>query len=230
MTSRGFPHFLSALSQAYRALLIVYPSAHRHAYGALMDQLFQDLCHDAYRQHGVPGLVWLCLQTLFDTGVSAVVEHLEKGCVAMGTVLETQGLVPALKDFVRHLTETTSCQIHLEADDLPPLSQAAGSTILGLIKEAAANAKAHAQAANLWITVRRQEDALGASMLEVNVQDDGRGFDLEQVAAKERARGRDPVSDMRSRVDAIQGDLSIESAAGKGTTVRITAPLAFNLA
>jgi two-component system sensor histidine kinase DegS len=128
---------------------------------------------------------------------------------------------------VGNLRETESYQIHLETDQLPRLSKKAGSTILGLIKEAAFNARKHAQAANLWIAVRRQQD-----ILEVSVRDDGRGFDFdaEAILAQNRARDQDPGNDIRSRVEVIQGDLSIDSAVGKGTTLHATVPLSNNLA
>jgi signal transduction histidine kinase len=143
----------------------------------------------------------------------------------MGNVLQSEGLVPALEDFSSRVAQTAGFEIHLETDPVPRLSEQAGSTILGVVKEAVANAKAHAEADNVWITVHRQED-----MLEVSVRDDGRGFDLEAVKARYREQGLDPAGDMRARVEAIQGELAIHSAAGQGTTIRVTAPLSVNLA
>ncbi len=142
----------------------------------------------------------------------------------MGNVLETRGLVPAIEAFSSQLASTASFQVHLEADQVPRLRKQAGSAILGVIKEAVGNAKAHAQAANLWITVRCQKDAL-----EVSVRDDGQGFDFEAVKAKYKAQGVEPASNMSSRVEAIQGRFDMQSAVGEGTTVHVVAPLAPNL-
>ncbi len=50
----------------YRALLMAYPHAHRQAYGTLMQQLFNDLCRDAYQQNGLWSLIRFWVWTLFD--------------------------------------------------------------------------------------------------------------------------------------------------------------------
>ena len=55
----------------YRALLILYPPAHRREYGAPMVQLFRDLCRDACAQNGTRGLIRLWFRILVDTVVSA---------------------------------------------------------------------------------------------------------------------------------------------------------------
>ena len=60
----------------YHILLFVYPAEHRRAYGSLMAQLFRDLGRDAYREHGLTGLMRLWSRVLVDTAVSATVEHL----------------------------------------------------------------------------------------------------------------------------------------------------------
>jgi hypothetical protein len=60
----------------YHILLFVYPAEHRRAYGSLMAQLFRDLGRDAYRKHGLTGLMRLWSRVLVDTAVSATVEHL----------------------------------------------------------------------------------------------------------------------------------------------------------
>jgi signal transduction histidine kinase len=77
----------------------------------------------------------------------------------------------------------------------------------------------------VWITLRRDQDALN-----VSVQDDGRGFDLEAVQAELKSRGIDPDSGMHGRVKVLQGVLSVESAVGQGTTIRLVSPLIPNLA
>lgn len=50
----------------YRVLLNAYPSAHRRVYGPLMQQLFHDLCRDAYQQNGLWSLTRFWMWTLFD--------------------------------------------------------------------------------------------------------------------------------------------------------------------
>lgn len=59
-----YPIRLSVAS--YRVLLMAYPAAHRQAYGALMQQLFQDLCRDAYQQNGWRSLASFWMRMLLD--------------------------------------------------------------------------------------------------------------------------------------------------------------------
>jgi signal transduction histidine kinase len=185
-----------------------------------MAQLFHDLCQDAHRQGGVLGLTWLWLRTLFDLVTTAVREHLEAGGTAMKDMLKTQGLVPALASLANSLAGTEHLKVHLKIEgNVPRLHDAAESLVFGFVQEAVANALKYAQADNLWIAVRRQEDALN-----VRVRDDGLGFDVEAVAPAVAE------SDMGKRARSIQGELCVESAVGEGTSIQIAVPLAPNLA
>lgn len=211
---------LSAADKVYDALLILYPKAYRRTYRPLMAQLFRDLCRDAQRQDGTLGLAWLWLRTFFDLLATAVREHLEAGGTAMEDILRTQGLVPALATYANKLAGAKHFRIHLEVEGgVPRLHDEAESLVFGFVQEAVSNAKKHAQADNLWIAVRCQEDTLS-----VRVRDDGLGFDIKAVA---------PVvaeTDMGRRAQSIQAQLAIQSAVGEGTSIELTAPLTPNLA
>jgi hypothetical protein len=57
---------LSLSERVYRMLLIAYPAAYRREYGALMVQVFRDMCRDSYRQGGAAAVaLWWC-STLLD--------------------------------------------------------------------------------------------------------------------------------------------------------------------
>jgi signal transduction histidine kinase len=139
----------------------------------------------------------------------------------MNKNLETNQLGPALQTFAKRLAQSAPFQVHLDADLLPQLSDKTRATILSVIEEAAANAQAHAQADHLWLTLRCDPDAL-----HISVRDDGRGFDLEAVQREREAQGIDLASDLRARVAAVGGELTLQSVIGKGTTLRVVVPLA----
>jgi signal transduction histidine kinase len=63
--------------------------------------------------------------------------------------------------------------------------------------------------------VRIRAEVTGTS-LEIMVQDDGRGFDLNG-----RSRGNG-LGNMRRRAQAIGENVTIESQPGRGTTVRLS--------
>jgi signal transduction histidine kinase len=140
-------------------------------------------------------------------------------------ILETKGLIPALEAYSSRLTETERFAVHLEVDgEVPPLTKKAGSAIFAVVQEAIGNAKKHTQAKNIWLSVKCQGDALN-----VTVQDDGKGFDVSKVQANYESRGSLGMINMYERAEMIRGTFSIQSAVGKGTTVRLSAPLAPNL-
>ncbi|MFN2153369.1 MAG: hypothetical protein ACK2T5_17335, partial [Anaerolineales bacterium] len=74
MVSRHRP-VLWISAHMYALLLRVYPAAHRREYGAQMEQLFRDLCRDAYRERGIVGIVRLWGRVLRDTLGAAAVEY-----------------------------------------------------------------------------------------------------------------------------------------------------------
>jgi signal transduction histidine kinase len=98
---------------------------------------------------------------------------------------------------------------------LPPAVEHA---VLRVTQEAVANAARHA--GPLQVTVRLRADGQRA---ELEVADDGRGFD---VAARRGDAGGLGLRTMRDRVTELGGLLTIDSAAGAGTRVRACFPLA----
>ena len=63
----------------YDTLLMAYPTGFRHEYGPHMAQVFRDCILKSYRQAGLPGMLNLWIQILFDYVKSVVEEHLQKG-------------------------------------------------------------------------------------------------------------------------------------------------------
>ena len=120
--------------------------------------------------------------------------------------------------------ETARAGLQLELD-LQPLASAPGpavsTTAFRVIQEALTNIIRHARA-------RRVRIALGPvdGHLELSVGDDGAGFDVAD-ARKRAARGSSQgLLGMQERVELAGGDLHLDSAPGRGTTVEARLPLA----
>ena len=138
-------------------------------------------------------------------------------------VLETQGLVPALDQYVQKLRETDdAAEVHLDASRLSDrVSQDAQGVIFYIIEEAVGNARKHAQAPHIWIRLHE-----GADELIAEVRDDGVGFEVQAVQASYDKRGSLGMINMNERAQLVAGTLSIASAPGEGTRVVLTMPLA----
>jgi len=84
-----------------------------------------------------------------------------------------------------------------------------------VVQEALLNAQRHARARQITVRLDRLED-----VLEIAVQDDGRGFDPARVAQKQGDHFG--LSIMRARAARIAGVIKIDSLPGRGTRVILT--------
>jgi signal transduction histidine kinase/ligand-binding sensor domain-containing protein len=131
-----------------------------------------------------------------------------------------QSLVEYITHFANELFEddTTRCRLDLPHDlptkSLPPEMR---HNIFLVVKEALTNALKHAGAREVRLYVRAS-----ASALEIQVEDDGRGFDSEALKTRGRRHG---LGNMSHRAEAMGGTLAVQSAPGKGTTVRLAVKL-----
>jgi len=85
-------------------------------------------------------------------------------------------------------------------------------TLYRVAQEALANVVRHAEASRASVTLRRHQ-----GRLELTIEDDGRGFDAEDVFA-----GSMGLSIMRERAEAVGAVLRIDSRPGRGTRLVLT--------
>ena len=90
------------------------------------------------------------------------------------------------------------------------------ATLLRVAQEALTNARRHAEATEVVLTLTRLDD-----VISLDVTDDGIGFDPSEPRCD-----RFGLAGMRARTEALGGVLTIESDAGQGTTVNATVPVA----
>jgi signal transduction histidine kinase len=95
--------------------------------------------------------------------------------------------------------------------------------LLRVIRELLNNALKHAEADHVIVTVRGSD-----SVFEVIVGDDGRGFDPESILKSPGKFSGIGIISVREWVSGINGQLSIESRPGIGTSVTIKIPIEKN--
>jgi signal transduction histidine kinase len=128
-----------------------------------------------------------------------------------------QSLVEYIAHFANELFEGdhTRCRLDLPHDlpahSLPPEMR---HNIFLVVKEALTNALKHARAREVRVQAKAS-----ARTLEIVVQDDGQGFDAQ--ALPPMPGKRHGLGNMRRRAEDMGGTLAVESAPGKGTTVRL---------
>jgi signal transduction histidine kinase len=137
-------------------------------------------------------------------------------------ILETQGLVPALQQYVERQQEFDDLNYSLRVDRFTGrLTPTAERAVFSIVQEAVGNIRKHAQAKNVWISVDEEEGEL-----RVMVHDDGVGFDVDQLNAEYDQRGSLGMLNMHERAETMGGTLSLQSVLGSGSTVALVAPLA----
>jgi signal transduction histidine kinase len=93
-----------------------------------------------------------------------------------------------------------------------------------LIQEAVSNARKHSEASEIVITAKKVT-AHGRVGLRLSVEDNGRGFDVEEDLKKREDGSGLGLGSMRQRIEAVGGEMRITSPPGKGTIVRFWCPL-----
>ncbi len=139
-------------------------------------------------------------------------------------ILETQGLLPALEAYVQQLRDSEPFDVHLEvAKPFPEVNSSVASIVFAIIQEAVNNAKKHADPEDVWLHLARDGD-----WLEVQVKDNGTGFDFEAVKQDYDLRGSIGLLLMRERAELVDGHVEIQSTIAPpdaGTRVILRVPL-----
>lgn len=131
------------------------------------------------------------------------------------SMLEDLGLLPAIRSQADRYTTETGIQVQLEqgqwTDDLPVEVALA---VYRIIQEALTNVARHAKASRISICLDNRDN-----MIDLAVTDDGVGFIPDLAKHNFGLRG------MSERASILSGSLKIDSAPGRGTTIRASIPI-----
>ncbi len=135
------------------------------------------------------------------------------------TSLESVGLFPSLERYGTAWQETAgiTCSVAVEGEpgDLPAESKVG---IYRIVQEALTNIRRHAGATRVDVRARVAGDTL-----IITIEDNGRGFSLDDVKA---ASGHLGLMSMSERARTLGGRLDIQSAPGRGTRLVLEVPVA----
>jgi two-component system NarL family sensor kinase len=131
----------------------------------------------------------------------------------MPEVLMKVGLVEALKDFCNNISSGKLLKISLQTFGMEKrLSTSTEIMLFRIIQELINNIIKHAYAIESIIQFNRE-----GNRLSITIEDNGRGFDTKE--AEEKATMG--INTVKSRVDYLNGKLTIDSRKDIGTTVMI---------
>lgn len=156
-------------------------------------------------------------------GLFQNVQEIRRAILALRPIwLEREGLMPALRKFVQDFEEQTRLQVELSLLGRPKqLSSELESALFRLVQESLNNVGKHANAKRVGISL----DFRPIGTVDVVIEDDGRGFDPAAVAAGARTSGGLGLLQMKERLEAVGGNLTIATRLGEGVRVEAVLPL-----
>ena len=140
------------------------------------------------------------------------------------------GFADMLEDFLRKLQDRHKIPVTSRIDNIPvmadattnPMEYAEEQTLLislyRVIRECCLNAMEHSECKSLFVEVKNDKNCI-----EIEIEDDGIGFDVEEVLTT--MPNHYGLKIMKERIELLGGNIVIRSVKEEGTTVKITVPL-----
>ncbi len=136
------------------------------------------------------------------------------------TLLDDLGLVPALRWYAKNHLEPAGVEVQLEVTGAGRrLSPQVETALFRISQEAMNNVVRHAGAHHAYVSLQ-----VDAELAVLTVEDDGRGFNTQEIlfaTDKERRLG---LFGIEERVSLLGGTFEINSEPGKGTRLRVEVP------
>jgi signal transduction histidine kinase/streptogramin lyase len=127
--------------------------------------------------------------------------------------LERLGLTNTIEHMVVHVRSSAEVEFITELDNIDGLlSKDSEINIYRVVQECVNNVLKHSEATTAWLSVKRNSNGL-----RIVCRDNGRGFD--PASARQSGIG---LTGMAERVRMLGGKYTLESALGKGVTIRVT--------
>ncbi len=132
-------------------------------------------------------------------------------------ILDDLGILPTLSWFCREYQKIYSGieierDIHIEENEVPDSLK---TVIYRILQEAMNNVAKYSQATRVRLSLRKKDKEV-----ELVVEDNGSGFDPQEILSEERDRRGFGLTSMRERTELSGGSFSIESEKGSGTRIR----------
>ncbi|MFC1889409.1 MASE3 domain-containing protein [Thermodesulfobacteriota bacterium] len=137
-------------------------------------------------------------------------------------ILDDLGILATLSWFCREFQKIHSDiriekRFEIDDDDVP---RALKTMIYRIVQEAMNNVAKHSRADFASISLRKAD-----RRIELLVEDNGRGFDVEHDRPGKGALQRFGLASMKERAELSSGSFVIEAAGGKGTRILVSWPL-----
>jgi two-component system sensor histidine kinase DegS len=135
-------------------------------------------------------------------------------------MLDDLGAVPTVRRYVEDFQEKTGLSIAFDlAGDEHRMAPYVEVTIFRVIQELLHNVWQHAHANHVQVGINLQGSKVG-----ITVEDDGSGFDVEEVVNSAKGRKTLGIATMQQRLEMLSGTIQFDSSLGRGTKVIVQIP------
>ncbi len=135
---------------------------------------------------------------------------------------EAEGLDEALRDSAAAVSQRSGMPVEVSIGAPgAQLNETARTVVLRVAQEALRNIAKHSGASRAWLVTRFADDPSGSRKWQLEVGDDGKGFDIDVVTAHPNRR-HFGLRFMKERADMLGSELTFTSTAATGTVVRLT--------
>lgn len=131
------------------------------------------------------------------------------------------GLVPALDWLARHMEKRCRLSVELRAETSPELAPAPRVFLFDAVRELLLNVVKHAGVDGCRITLSEAAHRV----LTIAVEDKGMGFDPDKAIRPDASTEHSGFRNIREKLVALDGELSVDSRPGHGACVTIRLPI-----
>ncbi len=148
------------------------------------------------------------------TDARRAIDDLRLGEATSGSLAEM------VRDEVERFTAATGIPCELELALVSSIPDSLRDHAFRSVAEGLSNVARHARASHAWVRLAEVD-----SMLEINVKDNGAGFNPVELGA---IAGHYGLVGLRERARLVGGSLEVKSASGQGTSLRLWLPITEN--
>lgn len=137
-------------------------------------------------------------------------------------MLDDLGVVPTLRRYVEDFQDKSGLSVALDiTGEERRLASHMEATIFRAIQELLHNVWQHAHASHVQVNLNLQGPSIA-----IVVEDDGSGFNVDEVLASSQERKTLGIATMQQRIEMLGGSSQFDSSLGRGTKVSIQIPAA----
>ena len=211
------------LQHLSRRLLEVHEEERRHFSRELHDEFGQLLVAINLHLHAAKGVAGEAAQPELAQSAALLRQAVDQvrglALELRPTILETAGLAPTLQWLAGQHQQGTGLKIEVNGE-LGEVPADVAIACFRIVQQALTNIVQHARAREVWIDLVQ-----GEGSIELEIFDDGRGFDVASTMRTAPGNGHLGLLGMRERVEILGGRMQVDSTPGEGTRITLAVPV-----